>query len=81
MLTPAEVAVINAARAVLKDVADRARVTGRQSDTRPLDAVSYGMLGAYADAAEEAAFQTLNIASAHGITPLSESQLHNRSEA
>jgi S-adenosylmethionine:tRNA-ribosyltransferase-isomerase (queuine synthetase) len=77
-LSPSDVAVINASRVILKQLAGNVYKAGRDTDRRLIDAVDFGMVAAQATAAEDAIFSCLNTLTSHGVQPLTSEQLHNR---
>lgn len=75
LLTDADVAALNAARAVLRTV--QARTTAYAPDLAPFVYTNRGRLAEAAHVAERDLFSLLNLANASGLVPLAYPQLHN----
>jgi len=78
LLTDSDIAVLNAARSILKDVHERCWSEAREASQ--LDAMSLGELRQSADTAENQVFGVLNHANASGFVTMTEAQLHNREQ-
>ena len=83
LITDSEVAILNAAQTILKDLAERAMkasydAIGGYDTARPVD---YGRFGEAADMAQHAIFNALNVGRSYHVLTLTDQQLHNRSES
>lgn len=80
-LTDIDVALLNAARTILVEAAERASRDSYMVDgVSRLDAMNLGSFRARCEDAEHAIFKALNIARNHLGAPLSDAQLHNRED-
>ena len=77
MITDQEVAILNAARTLCRDLAERAAPPLPSATATHADILSAGMLKVRCMVAQDALFDVLNTISSHDFRKLLEEQLHN----
>jgi hypothetical protein len=78
LLTEDEVAILNAARVVLRDTQRRTTQYERLRDCDARQGADLGAARALADVSEDSLFRVLNWLNACGVLPLTDQQLHIR---